>query len=653
MQPVQPRMPHPAVAQISGHGGPHVMPIAGHRQDPGENGFAPAGLLESHSSAAGLGLYDPSFQHQTPELVSGQAAEAGSYHPHHQPSAVAAAPPLGRPQTAASYTAPSAAAVYYGARLQQQVYIASPGHINGVTAASTGACVADCLQLTHPNSTRHLPASDQESGARGHSLHYQPPTALSPTSYANQALFSHSAAPPNHNGFAIDAGQHITAFERPEVIGLYDTYQFSFEPSFQLQSTMGGGDSYPLNQQVGDEGSLLLMSGQPHQPQLASNGDCQVNNVHENIPMGHVVSQCSPRALALPVPNAVAPTRGTFGQNGWVEQGPPPNLGDLHGLRYDLINSELASDKGLGSVLELDGTSRKTKKRSAFDEIRRRETADTRSRKACLRCRIQKGRVGVPARGRLEWCLDYTRILTCSKCEVDPRNEDGECLKCQNYSKDSKKTIHHIPCYRNKLTDTVLFRKGGLKLTTRWEGTAMKDVGDRVEPQEIRTIHFTLGVCDQPLVVEVVRFDARPGDVTARYWIVREGIHGDEVRKKKELEPYCLANIWTTGTYFEKYVIDNAIPSIMKQNMPSAKLGGVPLAAPDVIQRTYTMAVEHYLSLEVGLVLAASDIVNTAFEANQHHRARWRDRMARSPTKRRRSSAISSFFGSPSVSRAS
>lgn len=191
--------------------------------------------------------------------------------------------------------------------------------------------------------------------------------------------------------------------------------------------------------------------------------------------------------------------------------------------------------------------------------------------------------------------------MTCSKCEVDPRNADAECLKCQDYSKESKKTIHHIPCYRNKLTDTVLFRQGGLKLTTRWEGTAMKDVGDRAVPEDIRTIHFTLGVCDQPLTVEVVRFNARPGDVTARFWTVREGIRGDEVRKKKELEPYCLTNIWTTGNYFEKYVIDNAIPSIVKQSMPSAKPRGLPLAAPDVIQRTYTMAVEHYLNLEVRL----------------------------------------------------
>ena len=168
------------------------------------------------------------------------------------------------------------------------------------------------------------------------------------------------------------------------------------------------------------------------------------------------------------------------------------------------------------------------------------------------------------------------------------------------FSKTSKKTIHRVSCYRGKLTDTVLYCKGGLNLTDRWNGTAMKDVGDRVNPQDVRTIHFTIGVCDQPIVVQVVRFSARPGDVTARYWIVREGGRGEDIRKKKDLEPYCLANIWDTASYFENYIVENAIPSMLRTNMPSSQMLGMRhLASHDVIKRTYVAAVEYYASLEV------------------------------------------------------
>lgn len=392
MQPVQPCMPCPVVSQTSRHDRPHVMPTAGHRQDPGENGF-----LESHNSAAGLVLYDePSFRHQVPALASGQLTEAGTHHHHHhhQPPPPPARPPHGPAQPAAPYTAPSAAPVcYYGDLLPQQVQNAGSGHIGSGTAAPTGACAADCLQGTHPNPTHHFPASGQGSGVGEHSLHYQPLTALPPTSYSNQVLVSHSLASPIQHGFPSDAGRQITKFEHPsEDLGPYGANQFNFEPQSQPQPTMGGGDTYPLHQQLGGDGSSLLVHEQPHLPQLASQG----NTVHDITPSGLDVVLCGPPRSAYAGSYAAAPGQVTLGQNGWVEQEPPENPEDLHGLHYGLVNSESASDTNLGSVLELDGTSRKTKKRSAFDEVRRRETADTRSRKACLRCRIQKGRVSCP-----------------------------------------------------------------------------------------------------------------------------------------------------------------------------------------------------------------------------------------------------------------
>lgn len=126
----------------------------------------------------------------------------------------------------------------------------------------------------------------------------------------------------------------------------------------------------------------------------------------------------------------------------------------------------------------------------------------------------------------------------------------------------------------------------------------MKDIGGRYGG-EARTIHISLGLCDKPLVVTVVRFKAQDGDVTARFWTVREG--GDEVRKKKDLEPYCLDNIHKTATYFEKYVIENAVPAMLKQRLGPVKLAGRDPSTLGVIERTYLAAILRYKELEVCL----------------------------------------------------
>lgn len=140
----------------------------------------------------------------------------------------------------------------------------------------------------------------------------------------------------------------------------------------------------------------------------------------------------------------------------------------------------------------------------------------------------------------------------------------------------------------------MLFRRGRLQLTDRWRDTAMKDVGDRVDPAAMRTIHVTSGICDEPLVLNVVRFRARPCDVTARFWYVREGENGDEVRKKKELGSFCLYNIWDTANYFESYIVSNALRAIKRQSTYEPHVSGLAHdSEQDVIQRTYSMAIDH------------------------------------------------------------
>lgn len=172
------------------------------------------------------------------------------------------------------------------------------------------------------------------------------------------------------------------------------------------------------------------------------------------------------------------------------------------------------------------------------------------------------------------------------------------CKACSAYSKDSKKTIHRIACFRGKLTDVTLYREGGLNLTKRWKGIEMKNVGDREDPNDIRTIKFTQGLCDEPIVIKVVRFRPQEGDVTVRWWT--ETVDNQEVRKKKELAPYCLADIHTTASEFKQYIERNALPALLRLRRPQATLLGSIPAEMDVVERTYQMAVQHYGELEVG-----------------------------------------------------
>ncbi|UKZ69730.1 uncharacterized protein TrAtP1_010734 [Trichoderma atroviride] len=186
--------------------------------------------------------------------------------------------------------------------------------------------------------------------------------------------------------------------------------------------------------------------------------------------------------------------------------------------------------------------------------------------KACVRCRMQK-----------------------MKCEPDSTDLLGDCVGCRNYSKTSKKTIHRMPCYRGKITDAVLYRSGGLQLTNRWRGTEMKDVGDRVSPRSIRTISFTLGISRHPIIVNVTEFRPRVGDVLARFWTVPGGEHG--VRKRKDLAPFCLADIHKTAAYYKEYIEEHAVETLRRER------AGGERAPRNMVETTYKAAIEYYEDL--------------------------------------------------------
>ncbi|KAI5917058.1 hypothetical protein F4810DRAFT_94259 [Camillea tinctor] len=191
-----------------------------------------------------------------------------------------------------------------------------------------------------------------------------------------------------------------------------------------------------------------------------------------------------------------------------------------------------ASSSPVGSGL--DRPERQRRKR--LEGTYREQTGQTRRWKACIRCRMQKIR-----------------------CRPDLGNpEKGDCLTCRSISQESKKVIHRLPCLRWKLTETVLFREGGLDLTARWTGVKVKDINPRDwVDSRTRCISINLGLCKASMVLSVKKFQPIQGDVTWRDWVDR-----NENARRTDIEPYALANINQTAKEYQGYVQNNALDAI-------------------------------------------------------------------------------------------
>ncbi|KAF4957799.1 hypothetical protein FGADI_2883 [Fusarium gaditjirri] len=202
---------------------------------------------------------------------------------------------------------------------------------------------------------------------------------------------------------------------------------------------------------------------------------------------------------------------------------------------------------------------------------------------------------GASSSGRRRLTCDEREVIRITReigacCLIDENNPEGQCKTCKKFSKTSPKTIHHVPCLRLRIADIVLYRSGGLKLTRRWAGIEMRDIGDRLDTVAV-TIEVSQNLCGKPLRMNVVRFRPIDGDVTARYWT--DGLLGKETFKKKELANYCLENIYDTAESVRQYTIDNALPALYHtiQEESESEAGEGP------ITRTYLTAVARYLDL--------------------------------------------------------
>ncbi|KAK3326209.1 hypothetical protein B0H66DRAFT_470424 [Apodospora peruviana] len=173
------------------------------------------------------------------------------------------------------------------------------------------------------------------------------------------------------------------------------------------------------------------------------------------------------------------------------------------------------------------------KKRSQFNDEARKETSDTRSVGACLRCRNQRIR-----------------------CSPNPLNSGAPCVSCAKVSKTNKKTIHRVHCIRYKFTSMIIYRGGGLNITKRFSHNQVVDVGEYAD-NNIVAIEMAQGLCQTPVRLQVRRFVPRQDDVLKRRYIGEDG-----VVKEQDLEPFCLADIEKTAKEFKRYINDNALDGL-------------------------------------------------------------------------------------------
>ncbi|KAI0505152.1 hypothetical protein F5B22DRAFT_535340 [Xylaria bambusicola] len=192
----------------------------------------------------------------------------------------------------------------------------------------------------------------------------------------------------------------------------------------------------------------------------------------------------------------------------------------------------------------------------------REETSNTRKRKACIRCRMQKIR-----------------------CIPDPSKPETECCLCcrKVLLLETKKVIHRIPCLRWNLNEAVLFRVGGLGLTKRWTGVSVENI-QHCDWADERIVTIYIGIttllCDA-LPLKVRRFKPNSTDVQHRYW------------QSKETEPpilihvpaYALADVDAASVDYRRFIGMNAEEAIRRFTKDPK--------VDDYVRCTFTMALVH------------------------------------------------------------
>ena len=187
-------------------------------------------------------------------------------------------------------------------------------------------------------------------------------------------------------------------------------------------------------------------------------------------------------------------------------------------------------------------------------------------------------------------------MLTRKKCHPnpdDPHNRDAPCQSCLVFSKDSKKTIHNIPCIRDKIIGIKIFRAGGLNLTKRFTHTQVVDVDRSDQLGPVRMVKMVQGLCNEPkvvvplckapIVLEVRRFNPAPTDINERRYVA------NGYPAVQPLQPFCLVDVEKAASQFKNYIEDNALHGLEDAVEKS----------DEIVKRTFAIIAQKYRALFV------------------------------------------------------
>ncbi|KAL8296753.1 hypothetical protein RB597_006057 [Gaeumannomyces tritici] len=174
-------------------------------------------------------------------------------------------------------------------------------------------------------------------------------------------------------------------------------------------------------------------------------------------------------------------------------------------------------------------TASRPRKRGKFKtEHDRAMTALTRKNRGCIRCRMLR-----------------------DKCEPDPQDPQGVCIRCMRLQLANKPVMCKLPCLRWIITDSSLYREQDRPyqmFSRRWQSMDLVDMDTWASPQT-RTISVSQIFLEAPYEVEVREFVPVEGDMLEEMWT-----SGDAVVKRHAIPRYAICDIKRTATVLEAFI---------------------------------------------------------------------------------------------------
>ncbi|PHH70271.1 hypothetical protein CDD82_7234 [Ophiocordyceps australis] len=194
----------------------------------------------------------------------------------------------------------------------------------------------------------------------------------------------------------------------------------------------------------------------------------------------------------------------------------------------------------------------------------RNETAQTRRVGSCIRCRMQRIRVGsicyssesAKSHAEASACL----VVLDGQCEANPQDPTGVCETCSS--------IHnprgiHFPCVRCRVTDVKLFKPGqapGFEWTRRWLDCGRQPI-DTWASLESRVIRVSAGDFPKWIELRVRKFIPKDGDKLCRTW------NYNGTQKSVAVPPFALVDFNSAKVAYSRHMDDimvDVIPSFAR-----------------------------------------------------------------------------------------